>query len=278
MHFRCPHCRSHNVQDPEVPELNLSNDTAAELTSEGETILWCEACDYEFPALVWCDGSQCRFALQEFPDIVITGDAPSYAEDESDFWIDYDPPADPLAICVTTLDQIVTILTDTPTHKDDPQLLNRMVFSQAITALETYLFDTLVRRVLEDRSALTRLLERDKQINQEKFTLRTIAANERFLEEQARKYLGSVLYHNLEKVNFLYEAAFRFSMKTTEPSWELLLEAANYRHDCVHRNGVTADGRKLLVFTRVYVGHVIKVIRGLVRRVEHCGFEDDDLP
>ena len=68
-------------------------------------------------------------------------------------------------------------------------------------------------------------------------------------------------------------------MKATEPSWETLLEAANYRHDCVHRNGATADGRKLLVFTREYVGHVIRVIRGLVRRVETWGFDpDEDLP
>ena len=210
--------------------------------------------------------------------MVITGDPPFYAEDESDYWIDYDPPDDPLAICLTTLNQIVSLLTPKPSHIDDPQLLNRMIFAQAITALETYLFDTLVRRVTTDRAALVRLLERDKNINQEKFTLRAMAANDRFLEEQVRRYLGSVLYHNLEKVNFLYGAVFDFSMKASEPSWDLLLEAANYRHDCVHRNGVNSDGKKLLVFTPEYVGHVIKVIRGLVRRIESQIAVDDDLP
>lgn len=267
------------MQNVEVPELDYSADSPSDYTSRGEAILWCEACENEFPASVWCDGSCCEFTLDDHPHIKLTGDPPSYSEDQNDFWIDYDPPEDPLTICLTTLDQIASLLTDKPTHIDDPQLLNRMVFSQAITALETYLFDTLVRRVLADRVALIRLLERDKQINQEKFTLRTIAANERFLEEQARKYLASVLYHNLEKVNFLYDAALGFSMKATEPSWEVLLEAASYRHDCVHRNGVAADGRKLLVFTREYVGHVIRVIRGLVQRVERSGFHsDDDLP
>jgi hypothetical protein len=153
-----------------------------------------------------------------------------------------------------------------------------MIFAQTITALETYLFDTLIRRVTAERETMTRLLERDRHLNQEKFSLLSIAGSEHFVEEQVRKYLASVLYHNLERVNVLYEAACGFSMKATEPNWDLLLQAANYRHDCVHRNGVTADGTKLLRFTREYVGHVIKVTRGLVCRIENNGFDDEDLP
>ena len=123
---------------------------------------------------------------------------------------------------------------------------------------------------------LVRLLNRDKFISQEKFTLQALANNEHLLDEQTRKYLGGVLYHNLERVNFLYDAAFGFSMKSSEPSWDVLLEAANYRHDCVHRNGVNSEGRKLLVFTREYVGHVIRVIEGLVRRIEHNILPDNN--
>ena len=99
------------------------------------------------------------------------------------------------------------------------------------------------------------------------------------MEEQTRKQLGGVLYHNLERVNFLYEAAFGFSMKNGEQNWELLLEAVKNRHDCVHRNGVNSDGKKLLIFGREYVGQVIKVIDGLVRRTEQSILPeaDDDL-
>lgn len=272
---------SDTQQNAEVPELNLADERGTILTSEGETVLWCEGCECDFVTLVACNASECRFTFADHPHVVLTGDAPAYAEDENDFWVDYDPPSDPLEICVTTLNQIVTLLTDKPTHIDDPQLLNRMIFSQAITALETYLFDKLVRQVTDTPVALLRLLERDKNLNQEKFPLRTIAVTDHFVDAQVKKYLGSVLYHNLERVNFLYEAAFGFSIKANEPNWELLLEAAGYRHDCVHRNGVTVDGVKLVRFTREYVGHVIKVIRGLVCRIENFGFDtdgDDDLP
>jgi len=278
VHFRCPTCRHFNVQNVEVPELDYSADSPSDYTSNGEAILWCEACENEFPSAVWCNGSHCEFTLDDYPHVKLTGDPPLYSQDQNDYWLDYDPPDDPFAICMTTLEQIGSQLTDKATHKDDPQLLNRMVFSQAITALESYLFDTLVRRVTNSRDVLVRLLNRDKVINQEKFTLQALANNERLLEEHMRKYLGSVLYHNLERVNFLYEAAFGFSMKTSEPNWETLLEGVNHRHDCVHRNGVNAEGRKLLIFGRQYVDHLIGVIKGLVRRIEHQITPDDDVP
>lgn len=139
--------------------------------------------------------------------MVFTGDPPFFSQADDDFWLDYNPPDDPFGICLATLGQMRTLITDEPTHRDDPQLLNRMVLSQSVTALETYLFDTLVRRISQDRSLIAKLLNRDKHINQEKFTLRALAANEKLLEE-VRKYLGGVLYHNLERVKFLYEATF----------------------------------------------------------------------
>jgi hypothetical protein len=281
VHFRCPACRHHNVQNVEVPELDYSADSPSDFTSQGDATLWCEACESEFPSSVWCNGSYCQFTLDDYPQIKLTGDAPFYSQDQNDYWIDYDPPDDPFAICLTTLDQIGSLLTDKPTHKDDPQLLNRMLFSQAITALETYLFDTLMRRVTSDRDVLVRLANRDRLLSQEKFTLQTLANNQLLLEEHTRKYLGGVLYHNLERVNFLFEAAFGFSMKENDSSWELLLEAVRYRHDCVHRNGMNSEGQKLLIFGREYVGQAIGAIQGFVRRIElkiAPAADDDCLP
>jgi hypothetical protein len=282
VHFRCPACRASNFLEVPVPEFDFAVENMSDLTSEGESELWCEHCESEFPATVWCNSSYCQFTLDEHPEIVITGDAPFYNQADDDFWVDYDPPEDPFGICVATLDQMVSLITDKPTHKDDPQLLNRMVLSQAVTALETYLFDTLVRRISSDRSLIVRLLERDKHINQEKFTLRAIATNEKLLDDEIKKYLGGVLYHNLERVKFLYDATFGFSIKSDESDWSILLEAIERRHDCVHRNGLSPEGKRLLVFTRDYVVRVIGAVQRLVQRIENCllarDHENDDLP
>jgi hypothetical protein len=96
------------------------------------------------------------------------------------------------------------------------------------------------------------------------------------LEDEVKKYLGGVLYHNLERVSFLYDATFGFVMKVGEPNWTMLLEAIERRHDCVHRNGLDAEGKRLLVFTRDYVGQVIAGIEALVRRIESRFPSDDE--
>jgi hypothetical protein len=135
-----------------VPEFDFSAEKTSDLTSEGGVELCCEYCEVEFPATVWCNSSCCQFTLDDHPQIVFTGDSPFYSQAEDDFWLDYDPPDDPFGICLATLEQMSSLITDEPTHRDDPQLLNRMVLSQSVTALETYLFDTLVRRISAERN------------------------------------------------------------------------------------------------------------------------------
>ena len=277
IHFRCPQCRATITQDIRVPEFNFNVEQMSDLTSEGEAEIVCPYCETEFRTTVWCSSAYCEFTLDDYPQITFTGDTPFFSQIDDDFWIDYDPPDDPFGICLATLDQMKSLINDKPTHRDDPQLLNRMILSQSVTALETYLFDTLVRRLSEDRNLIARLLTRDKHINQEKFTLRALAENEKLLDDEVRKYLGSVLYHNLERVNFLYQASFGFSIKQGDQNWTELLEAINRRHDCVHRNGLSADNKRQLIFTYEYVGQVISLIETLVRRVEVALSAEDDL-
>ena len=64
--------------------------------------------------------------------------------------------------------------------------------------------------------------------------------------------------------------------RAAEPKWEFLLEAVARRHDCVHRNGIGADGTRVLVFTREYVAQVIGAIERLVRRIEGNLVQDAD--
>lgn len=278
IYFRCPLCLASNTQKVHVEDRGSSDIGISDYTFECDAEIVCPYCESEFPATVSCNNFYCQFTLNDHPEISITGDSPSFSQAEDDFWIDYDPPEDPFGICLATLEQMKSLINDEPTHRDDPQLLNRMVLSQSVTALETYLFDTLVRRLSEDRGLVARLLTRDKHINQEKFTLKALADNEKLLDDEVRKYLGGVLYHNLERVNFLYDASFGFSIKRGDPNWTKLLEAVDRRHDCVHRNGLRADNKRQLIFTYEYVGQVISLIDALVRRVEAALPAEDDLP
>jgi hypothetical protein len=47
-----------------------------------------------------------------------------------------------------------------------------------------------------------------------------------------------------------------------------LHKAIEYRHDCVHRNGIDRDGKRLEVFTRQYVQGIADDIKMLVDKIE----------
>lgn len=93
-----------------------------------------------------------------------------HEEFEPDEWLDYSVPDDPFAIFMSSYHHTGDLLAD---HGKDHGgfLLNRMVFSQQVTALEAYLGDTLISAVMSDAAAMQRLIEQDEKLVKEKFSL-----------------------------------------------------------------------------------------------------------
>jgi hypothetical protein len=92
---------------------------------------------------------------------------------ESDIWVDYTLPDDPFTIFMDSYHQTGDLLTDHG-RDDGRNLLNRMIFSHQVTALEAYLGDTLMKAVLADKAAMTRLATQDKDLARERFSLAEI--------------------------------------------------------------------------------------------------------
>jgi hypothetical protein len=88
-------------------------------------------------------------------------------EAERGLWVDYDIPENPFTIFMDsyhhTGDLLAEYGSDSGFH-----LVNRMIFSQQITALEAYLGDTLIKAVLIDREAINRLLTKDAELSKER--------------------------------------------------------------------------------------------------------------
>jgi hypothetical protein len=58
--------------------------------------------------------------------------------------------------------------------EDGRHLINRLMFSHQVTALEAYLGDTLLNAVAGDAEAMQRLINDDDELAKEKFTLAEI--------------------------------------------------------------------------------------------------------
>jgi hypothetical protein len=81
-------------------------------------------------------------------------------------------------------------------------------------------------------------------------------------------YLRSLVFHDLERVDFLYRAVFSSGILKDDIDKGKLFAAIRYRHDCVHRNGIDKSGMRLTVFTKEYVQETADLMRAFVDRIE----------
>lgn len=186
---------------------------------------------------------------------------------DEDFWLNADIPDEPFDIFENSYHRTGDLLADHGGNGRD-QLLNRMIFSHQVTALEAYLGDNLIKATLSDPAAMGRLMAGDTDLNKQKFSLAEIAAEPDLVKIKVRSHLGSILYHNLEKVNVLYSIALQFQILPMASDSGELINLVKLRHDCVHRNGFDKDGNELSVFTKEFVQNAADRIRELVVKVE----------
>lgn len=186
---------------------------------------------------------------------------------EPDDWLNYEAPVNPHSIFMNSYHHTGDLLADHGSAYGD-FLLNRMVFSHQVTALEAYLGDTLINEVMGDTHALQHLIVKADELKGVKFTLDQIASTPDLVQRTVRAYLRDILYHNLAKVDALYEIALGFRILTLVNDNSSLFKAVSLRHDCVHRNGFDKDGKELKVFTKEFVQTVADQIRDFVDSIE----------
>ncbi|WP_208625238.1 hypothetical protein [Blastomonas natatoria] len=184
-------------------------------------------------------------------------------------WLDYDVPANPFTIFMESYHHTGDLLAEI--GKDDGRdLVNRLIFSHQVTALEAYLGDTLLNVVASDENAMQRLIVGDDELSKQKFTLAVIREEPELVERKVREHLRTVLYHNLAKVDALYSIALGIRILSLTDKKDELFRSVMLRHDCVHRNGFGKDGLELSTFTREFVRETAEMIKSLVENIDRA--------
>lgn len=192
-----------------------------------------------------------------------------HSEPEPDEWGDYSVPDDPFTIFMSSYHHTGDLLAD---HGSDSgvHLVNRMIFSQQITAMEAYLADRLINEIDADAGAFQRLLGADEDVAKEKFTLTEISKDPTLVQRKVREHLRSIQYHNLAKVDVLYSIALDIRILKLARDKPNLFKAVMLRHDCVHRNGFDKDGNELKIFTMGFVQDTADLIKTFVEGIERA--------
>lgn len=139
----------------------------------------------------------------------------------------------------------------------------RLLYVNAITCLEVYLCDTVLRKVLGDEGHKKRLVEALPEFAEANMRVSDIYKRLQNLDKELRGRLLSMLWHNLERVKRLYERVFEIEW----PEASRLSEAIRNRHDIVHRNGKTKEGEEVLL-DKDKVEQLLTLIREFIHSIE----------
>jgi len=139
----------------------------------------------------------------------------------------------------------------------------KMSFSHAVTAMETYLCDTLIHQISTDESAFLRAIKFVDDITQRRFSLIEIHMNKDLVINTVRQTLKGFLYHNMKKVARLYRQVLNIEIPVSDDFQKYLA----LRHDIVHRNGKTVEG-KCVEITDEIVESLISEIKNLAEFID----------
>lgn len=139
-----------------------------------------------------------------------------------------------------------------------------LLFANVITALEVYLSDTFINKVMSDPALLRRFVETTPEFRKRKFTLDQVFRQAEAVTGIAREHLLRQLWHHLPQVEAMYRATLGIVFGE---ALQDVARAISIRHDIVHRNGKTRDGQ-IVAIGRTEVVAVVSAVQKLMDNVE----------
>ena len=113
-----------------------------------------------------------------------------------------------------------------------------LLYVNIIIALETYLSDAFINTLFKKREFIRTFIEKNPDFQSQKLSLSEIFVKLDTIERDIKNYLVDILWHNLSKD--MYYDTFNISFPDDLAS---VYRAIAKRHDIVHRNGKTKEGK-----------------------------------
>jgi predicted RNA-binding Zn-ribbon protein involved in translation (DUF1610 family) len=265
VNFRCPYCGASDWLEVEVPEFDFSVDRMSDLHSEGQIEIACPNCEAEFLGRAVCSNLGCEITIDDPVHVEFFGDTPIYGTDPFDV---YEPPDDPLALFEETIIRSLQLSRLHLDTKNDPQFVKRTAFVTVITALESFLADTIIGRIKADRETLKKIVAFDTDWSREKVSIGDLAKSDDLLYEFTLAKLRETNFHNLNRAATFYSNAFNVNIRADTDLWVRMLAYIKVRHDCVHRNGYDFDGNRRDDFTQEFIDAAAQDCRTIVLAID----------
>ena len=166
-----------------------------------------------------------------------------------------------------TMQGMRNLMRKTSPSEYDAQLLNRVIFTQIITAIEAYLSDTLQNAIEKDVEAQRKIYLTNKKMQKVSFKASKLLADQELPKKHLMIYLRGISFHNFPVIDRLYQNSLGTSIFANSDDRNLINKARLFRHHCVHRNGKDNDGKKLKIFNNEYVESIADAADRMISKI-----------
>lgn len=142
------------------------------------------------------------------------------------------------------------------------KILKRQIYIALIGTMETFLSETFIKITLSNDSYFKRFVKSHPEFGNRKFLLKDVFETFENLKDASKDVMLDTIYHNLRNVREMYKSTFEIGF----PDIRDALICVNIRHDLVHRNGKSKDGKIIEIDTKV-IDQAIQTIGNLVQAV-----------
>jgi hypothetical protein len=123
------------------------------------------------------------------------------------------------------------------------ETLYRQLYSSIISTLETFLSSAFINLTVESDEYFQRFIKTNPEFKNQKFELHEIFDKYSSIQKIAQKVMLDTIYHNLPVVRNMFRDTFLIEF----PDFSIIQKAVLTRHDLVHRNGFTKEGKKVII-------------------------------
>lgn len=157
-----------------------------------------------------------------------------------------DEPLEQLNERLTEIEKILSLNGDSTAMA----LVRNLAFSAVVTALESFLWETVEYWVEHDETTLRNLVTKIPALRDQPMVLGDIFKQHEGLKRHVKGYLQNLVWHRWEKVVPLLDKG----LGVKPPSFKPFEKVLDKRHDIVHRSGQSKDGVPVLVSNEEITG------------------------
>lgn len=166
---------------------------------------------------------------------------------------------------IANMDNIKNMLSTNAFEDSIKQVFYRLLYSNIITSMETYLSDAFINTVMKDRSLFRRLVETDPEFKKRKLTVSEIYNFLTELEDVVKEHLLEIIYHNIWVVKNMYKCTINIDFPE---EMEEINSAVMIRHDIVHRNGKDNKTGNFHILSEEIILKCIDNITNFIRHID----------